>query len=179
MIFLWLSLYVLALVGGLVLNLFGFAGNWVIFGASIGYYFAADASSERLGIGLGAVLVLGGLALLGEALEFLASMLGAGKVGGSRRGMLLSMLGGLVGSIFGFSLGNLVIPLLGGIIGIVMFAGVGALVGAVLGECWKGKGWKQSVEVGKAAMIGRILGTLGKGLVGSVMVIVGGVALLV
>ena len=60
-----------------------------------------------------------------------------------------------------------------------LFAGLGAFAGAVLGEVWKGRSLDQSLDVGNGAFWGRILGTMAKTLVGSVMVVIGAVALLV
>jgi hypothetical protein len=112
------------------------------------------------------------LALIGEGLEFLSGIYGAGKAGGSRRAMVLSMIGGMIGSIFGFGLGNALVFILGGIVGIFFVGGLGALVGAVLGELWKGSDRDKSLEVGRSAFIGRVLGTLAKTLVGSLMLVV-------
>jgi uncharacterized protein YqgC (DUF456 family) len=135
-----------------------------------------DAES-RIGYGFGIPLTLLILALLGELLEFLAGLLGAGKAGGSRRAMVLSMLGGIVGSLFGFSIGNVFFPVIGGIVGIFVVAGLGALAGAMLGETWKGRGFEESMRVGRGAFTGRILGTLGKTLVGSLMLMIALLAL--
>ncbi|MEX2606338.1 MAG: DUF456 family protein [Kiritimatiellia bacterium] len=165
---LWVIFYILLLITGGILNLFGLPGNWVVLGASVLHLLVADAES-RIGYGFGVPLTLLVLALLGELLEFLAGLLGAGKAGGSRRAMVLSMLGGIVGSLFGFSIGNFFFPLVGGIIGIFVVAGLGALAGAVLGETWKGRALGESMRVGRGAFTGRILGTLGKTFVGSLM----------
>jgi uncharacterized protein YqgC (DUF456 family) len=165
---LWVVLYILLLLAGGILNLFGLAGNWVMLGASVLHLLVADSES-RIGYGFGVPLTLLILALLGELLEFLAGLLGAGKAGGSRRAMVLSMLGGIVGSLFGFSIGNFFFPVIGGIVGIFVVAGLGALGGAVLGETWKGRGLEESMRVGRGAFTGRILGTLAKTFIGSLM----------
>lgn len=178
MIALWVVLYVLAMFTGVGLNLFGLAGNWMMFSASIGYFLLVEGS-HRLAISLKLVVVLGVLALMGEVLETMASMLGAGKSGSSRRGMILSVLGALIGSVFGFSVGNLVVPIVGGVFGIVLLSGVGALLGALLGETWKGRSWQESLSIGKGAMVGRILGSLAKSFVAAVMLTLGILALCV
>lgn len=173
---LWVILYILLLGTGGILNLFGLAGNWVVLGASVLHLLVADSES-RIGYGFGVPLTLLVLALLGEVMEFLAGILGAGKAGGSRRGMVLSMLGGIVGSLFGFSIGNFFFPIVGGIVGIFVVAGLGALAGAVLGETWKGRGFEESMKVGRGAFTGRLLGTLGKTFVGSLMLMIALLAL--
>ncbi|MGA0334483.1 MAG: DUF456 domain-containing protein, partial [Kiritimatiellia bacterium] len=91
--------------------------------------------------------------------------------GGSRRAMLLSVAGGMLGSIFGFGMGNAVVPVLGGILGIVLIGGVGSLLGAMLGESWKGSARDKTLEVGKGAFWGKILGTLAKSLIGTLMLL--------
>lgn len=108
--------------------------------------------------------VVGGLlalALLGELLEFVASVLGVGKLKGSYRAGILSIVGSLVGAIAGVMIG-LPIPVVGSLVAALIFGGLGAGIGAVVGEKWAGREWEQSVQVGGAAMVGRILGTLGK-----------------
>lgn len=172
----WVGLYVLLVLGGGVLNLFGLPGNWVMLGAAALHWWIADAAT-RVGYGYAVPLALLLLALLGELLEFLAGLLGAGKAGGSRRAMVLSMLGGIVGSLFGFSAGNLVFPVIGGMVGIVLLAGLGALAGAALGETWKGRSFDDSLRVGRGAFTGRILGTLAKTFIGTLMLCIALLAL--
>jgi len=167
----WVFLFVILLFVGAGLNVFGLAGNWIMLGSSVVHALVVD---RTLGVGYSfgfcAILLL--LALIGEGLEFLSGIYGAGKAGGSRRAMVLSMIGGMIGSIFGFGLGNALVFLLGGIVGIFFFGGLGALVGAVLGERWKGSDRGKSLDVGRSAFIGRVLGTLAKSLVGSLMLVV-------
>ena len=85
-------------------------------------------------------VVLTVLALLGELIEFLASVLGTKKLGGSTRGATLSvigsMAGGLLGAVFGIPFP---IPLVGMLIGSILFASVGAWIG---GHDWRKMGWK-------------------------------------
>ncbi len=173
----WPILYVLLLFGGAALNLFGLPGNWVMFGAALGYLLLVEPTVPAA-IPIAVPMLLAFLALTGEMLEFAAGMAGAGKAGGSRRGIFLSMIGSIIGSLFGFSLGNLIVPVLGGLIGLFVFAGFGALVGAMIGEGWKGRTWEDSLKIGKAAMLGRILGTLAKSLIGGLMLCVGLLGLL-
>jgi uncharacterized protein YqgC (DUF456 family) len=62
--------------------------------------------------------IAAGLALLGEALEFMAGMAGAKKGGASKRGMVGALIGGVVGAI----------------VGAALLAGIGALPGGFLGS---------------------------------------------
>jgi uncharacterized protein YqgC (DUF456 family) len=155
---------------GWLVQLLGLPGNWLIVLATAGYawWVGPDASTA---IGWNTVLALAGLAVLGEVIELVAGALGVAKVGGSRRGALLAIVGSIVGSLVGVFVG-LPIPLVGSLVAAVVFGGVGALVGAMLGESWKGRSFDSSLEVGQAAFIGRILGTVGKLIISSIMVVV-------
>jgi len=175
---LWIGVYVLLLFGGTVLNLLGLAGNWVMTAGAFVHVLLADPQS-RTGTGFGVPLTMLGLALIGEGLEFIAGLLGAGKAGGSRRAMILSMLGGIVGSLFGFSIGNVFIPIVGGVAGVLLVGGLGALAGAVLGETWKGRTFSDSMRVGRSAFTGRILGTLAKTFIGALIFLIGLFSLIV
>jgi len=166
----WIVASVVLLLVGFGLNLFGLAGNWVMFATSVVHYFLVDRDM-RVGYQPGLILLLFLLALTGEGLEALSGIVGTGKAGGSRRAMVLSMLGGMIGSIFGFGIGNVFVPLLGGIVGIFVIGGVGSFAGAMLGEMWKGSSRSKTLEVGQGAFWGRILGTLAKTLIGSLMLV--------
>lgn len=163
-------LFLLLVLLGSVLNLLGLAGNWLILGMAVAHYFMVDRDLV-IGFQFPVLMLLLFLALSGEALEFLSGLLGAGKAGGSRRAMLLSMLGGMIGSVFGFGIGNAVVFLLGGVVGIFLFGGLGALAGAMLGEWWKGSHSQKQMEVGKAAFMGKVLGTFAKTMAGSLMLV--------
>lgn len=164
----WTGFCVLLLLTGFGLNLFGFAGNWLMLGVAVLHFLLLDRGL-RIGYQPGLLMILLLLALTGEGLEALSGIFGTGKAGGSRRAMLLSVFGGMLGALFGFGAGNLVVPVLGGLAGIFLLGGVGAFVGAVLGEIWKGSERSKIIEVGKGAFWGRILGTLAKTLIGTLM----------
>jgi uncharacterized protein YqgC (DUF456 family) len=175
---LWLILLVVLLLTGMVLNLLGLAGNWVMLASMVVHTLIAEAGA-RTDIGVLALVILLVMALIGEGLEFLAGMLGAGKAGGSRRAILLAFVGSLVGAGFGFGLGNAVVPLAGGVVGVLLLGSAGALAGAVLGETWKGRSLEESLEVGRGAFVGRLVGTLSKSFVGTAMFVIAVGALMV
>ena len=106
----------------------------------------------------------GALALLGEAVEFFASVAGA-KVGGSgKHGAWGAFIGGLVGAILGTM--AIPIPVLGTIIGGV----VGAGVLATLFEREGGKKtWRDSSKAGTGAAVGKLASTVLKSAVAGVM----------
>ena len=145
------------------LNVIGLPGNWLIVALAATYaYFMPD--ERRLDISILSVVGLLALAVLGEAIEFLAGALGASKAGASKRGMALALVGSLMGGIAG-----IFVPI--PIIGPIVCASLGALAGAVLGEQWKGRDLDESLSIGQAAFWGRLIGTLGKILVGCVMLV--------
>ncbi len=155
---------------GWLAQLLGLPGNWLIVLAAALYawWLPPDAATA---IGWNVVLVLVVLAVLGELVELVAGALGVARVGGSRRGAVLAIVGSLLGSIVGIFVG-LPIPLVGSLVGAVLFAALGALAGAFLGESWKGRDFDASLQIGKAAFLGRLLGTVAKMIVSSTMVAV-------
>src|SRR4051794_12375921 len=118
--YLWALLLVVACGVAWLTTLVAIPGNWLI--ASLAALFAwLLPSSETGGIRWMTVFVLFGLALIGEVLEFAASAAGAAKQGASKRGVALSMVGAVVGSILGITvslpiliIGPFVMALLGG-----------------------------------------------------------------
>jgi uncharacterized protein len=160
----------LLLAIGWFAQLLGLPGNWLIVAAAAFDAWLVDPES-RAAVGWNTVVGLALLAVAGEVVELVAGALGVSRVGGSRRGALLAIVGSMVGSLVGVVVG-LPIPIVGSLAAAVLFGGVGALVGAVLGERWKGRGFDASLEVGKAALVGRILGTVAKMVVSTIMVVV-------
>lgn len=98
------------------------------------------------------------LALAGEAIELAAGAAGAKSGGGSRRGVIGALLGGIIGAI---ALTPLIpIPVLGTLIGAI----IGTFAGAVIGETTgaQPKTLTGSVTPAFGATIGRVIGTVGK-----------------
>jgi uncharacterized protein YqgC (DUF456 family) len=172
-------LLVLLNICALATNLLTLPGNWFIVALTVLFAVFIHLPSGT-GIGLGAVAVVVVLALLGELTELAAGAAGAAKTGGSRRGMILSVLGAMVGSIAGAMLGVFIpVPLIGSLIGAVAGGAIGAFAGAYAGEAWKGRSEEERMAVSMAAMAGRVLGTVGKLGIGAVMVVVTAVAVFV
>jgi uncharacterized protein YqgC (DUF456 family) len=167
---LWVSLLILVVLAGWLLNLFSLPGNWLNVVAAACYAGFASVG-VRLSIGWWVVGVVLVLAILGEVAELAAGAAGAAKVGGSRRSVVLAAFGSFVGAMLGAWIG-LPIPVVGSLVGVVLFACVGALAGAVLGEWWKGRNWEARWQVGQAAFWGRLFGTVGKVTLGSIIVVV-------
>ena len=172
MVILWAVLLLAANLIAWISTAFGLPGNWliVLFTALYAYLQPVDQSPSVSWTVVIAILVL---AIIGEIIEFLAGAAGAAKQGGSRRGIIFSIVGTIVGSILGATVG-VPIPVIGPIIGAVGGGAVGAFAGAYLGESAAERTTSERIAIGKGAMIGRLLGTASKLIVGIVMVIVVG-----
>jgi uncharacterized protein YqgC (DUF456 family) len=168
----WAVLFVVLNFCALLTNFITLPGNWFI--ALLTVLFALLVrGSEGMGLNWWCVGAVIGLAVLGEVIEFAAGAAGAAKSGGSRRGMVLAVVGAMGGSIAGAILGTMIpVPLIGNLIGAVLGGAVGAFGGAYAGEYWKGKNESERMAVGKAAMIGRVLGTVGKLGIGAIMMVI-------
>lgn len=151
-----------------IATLFGLPGNWLIVLFAAGYaYLMRDAVPQ---LTWQVVIATLALAAIGEGLELLAGVLGVKKLGGSRRGMIYSVIGTIAGSIVGAMVG-VPIPVVGPIVGALGCGAAGAFAGAYLGEVSAGRHHDDRMAIGKAALIGRLLGTAGKLGVGLLMVI--------
>ena len=169
MVYVWLTLFIVFVILCWGLNLIGMPGNWLIVVIAVVWvFFGPDHYRFHWGIPVALVV----LATIGELIEFLTSVLGTKKLGGSTRGATLSVIGSIAGGMVGATIGiPFPIPLVGMLIGSILFAGVGAWIGSTLGEKWVGKPMKESVKIGGVAFLGRLIGTAGKMMVGSMMVV--------
>lgn len=172
MIYLGLIALILVLLAGWAMTVLSLPGNWVMVVASAAFaYFAPDGG--RFDVSWTAVGVLLGLALLGEALEMAAGAVSAARVGGSKRGAALAIVGSMIGAVVGAGAGTAIpIPLVGSVIGAVGGACLGALAGAMLGETWKGRALGETWKIGQAAFRGRFLGTVAKVAIASAMTVI-------
>ncbi len=169
--YVWASLLVLFNGVAWCLNLFGIPGNWIMVLAAAIFILIFPVSEEP-GMSwwfVGAALVLSGLA---ELVEFVSGAAGAAKKGGSRRGLVLAVVGTMLGSIAGAILLSAVVPVVGTVVGAVGGGASGAFGGTYLGEAWKGRTTEESLNVSKAALIGRLLGTVGKLAIGAIVFVV-------
>jgi uncharacterized protein YqgC (DUF456 family) len=132
---------------GVVLSLLQLPGTWLI---ALTMTLLAWWRPGRVPWLVVAVLVA--MALLGEALELLASARGVRKAGGSRRGAV----GALAASVGGAVLGSLVLPVVGTLLG----ACLGAGLGSYLGDRWAGRSHRRAVLAGRGAAAGRFRGTV-------------------
>lgn len=94
-------------------------------------------------VGWVTLVVLGLLTAVSLAVDFFATMMGAKRVGASRKALLGAVVGTFAGLFFG--------PL-------GLFAG--PFVGALLGELWHGREIGQAAKVGLGTWLGILLGTV-------------------
>lgn len=139
-------LIVAGLLGALIPALPGipliFGGIWLI-----------AAVDDYRHIGMWWLLVIALIGAIGMAIDAIAGVLGAQRVGASRQAIAGALLGTVVGIFFGLP-------------GLLL----GPFVGAVFGELIAGNSALRSAQVGVGTWIGMIFGTLFK-LVASLMMV--------
>ncbi len=149
-------------VAGIFLQFLGMPGNFAIFFGGV-IAFAMTGWHE---VTLLTILLLFGIVLAGEVIDFFLGAFLARKKGVSRAGMWGGIIGGVLGALVG-----LPFPVLGNIIG----AFVGAFLGSVYLELVvKGK-LQEALKAGSFVLVGRILSgslKIGIGLGVSIYVII-------
>ncbi len=158
------SVFGIAILVGLALDLLGLFGNWIILAAMVVAWIATGfVHFGWLGIGL-----MLALAILGEVLETIAAGYGAKRFGGSKGSMLAALAGCLGGAILFTPL--IPVPLVGTLIG----ACIGAFLGAALWEYVRHeKKPGEALWTGLGAAIGKVAGLFVKTLAGFGMLVVG------
>lgn len=147
----------LAALGGLVcifLTLLQLPGTWVLLLMMLVVCFLTGGGFSGLEVWLLIALTL--MAVVGEIIEFIASAVGSRQAGGSKRGALVSLVGGVAGAIIGTF--AIPIPIIGTLIGACLGAGIGSL----LGDKWAGRDWQAAYTSGKGAALGKLGGTIAK-----------------
>jgi uncharacterized protein YqgC (DUF456 family) len=152
MTWLYYILTLLVMLVGMFLNIVGLPGIWLMIAAVAIYAWLTGVGQF---VGLTSLMVLVGIGLLAELVEFLAGSAGAKKAGGSKRAAIGAIVGGLIGGLF---LSVVPIPIISTIIG----ACLGAFIGAAIVEYMIFKDADRSMRVGLGAMHGRFLGIIGK-----------------
>ena len=154
----WFLLWATLLLASSLLVYLGVGGNFIILGLAIVHGLVTGFSP----ISWQLLLVLLGMALVGEGLEFLVGTFYPARRGASRAGVVGAFAGGFLGAMMGHSL----VPVLGAIPGSL----VGAFGGAVLGEYWRLRRLEPSLQIGAHAVAGRFVAILIKHALGLVMV---------
>ncbi len=149
----------LALLGAILfLNIFGLPANWIIL-ALTGIWKYSYPEIE--GMDTTFFIILAGLAIAGEALEFGLQVLKAKKYGSSSSGTVAGMVGAIIGAI-------LMAPLFFGL-GALIGALLGAFIGSYLMEMIKRRPHNEAIHSAFGSMMGRFLGTICKCGIGGVM----------
>jgi len=137
-----LSLALLVMCFGLAGSVLpGIPSTPLILLAAVGHRLWFGAAS----VGNWSLAILGALMALSLAMDYLASMAGAKKLGATWRGVLGAIVGGLVGIFFSLP-------------GILL----GPFLGALLFEMIGGREWKEAARAGLGAVMGLFVGALGK-----------------
>ncbi len=144
----------LAVAIGMVLAFLTLPGVWFMLAAAVAVELLFPSQTVFHPATLITLVVV---AILGEIIEILASAVGAGKAGGSRKSGFFSVIGAMIGAIAGTVL--IPIPLVGTIGGACIGAGLFALFSERLIER---RDWDQSAQVARGAALGRLAATFVK-----------------
>jgi uncharacterized protein YqgC (DUF456 family) len=154
----WYFLWSLLLITASLFVYLGLGGTFIIIGLALIHALVTgfDPITWKL------LLILLGLALLGEGIEFMVGTFYVAKKGATKFGVIGAFVGGLAGA----ALGNGVVPVAGAILG----SFVGGFGGAVLGEYYAREKLEPSLRIGGHAFLGRLLAILIKHVIALVMV---------
>lgn len=146
----WTILFIVLLAALMPLHLVSLPVNWV----ALGLIFVWRWMHPELAVSIPFMLLLAGICLVGELVEFFAKYHGAKRYGGSTKGGW----GGIIGAI------------VGAIAGAPFFFGFGAVVGALLGayagcliiELGQDRSWPEAKRAAKGALLGNFAGLVAK-----------------
>ncbi|MBI2946638.1 MAG: DUF456 domain-containing protein [Verrucomicrobia bacterium] len=148
---------IIGLLLALLVMLVGLAGTmipgvpgvplvWLATGAHRLWFGDAGVSNTVL-------IILTLLTLVSLGIDYVASVLGARKLGATWRGVLGAVLGAMIGILFS-------IP------GVI----IGPFVGAVAFEMLGGREWKEAARAGVGALVGVFVGAFGKAVCCAIMI---------
>ncbi|MCH8288039.1 MAG: DUF456 domain-containing protein [Candidatus Marinimicrobia bacterium] len=150
----------IVLLAGVIITPMGLPGTFII--ASAALLFAVLTDFELISLLL--IIVLFGIAVLLEVLEFALSGFMTKRFGGSRLSVAGAIIGGIVGAIWG----TMILPIVGTLIG----AFAGAFGGAFIGEYFLSRNFDRSLLAGIGAFIGALGGKTMKTVTAAAMVVV-------
>lgn len=145
-----LILFVLVAVGSLFLLVLGLPGNWILLAGA----WAAIGLNPAVDLALSHVLILLGLCLFAELVEWLCGVVGAKRYGVSTAGVWGAVFGGFVGALFG----GMLIPVVGSVPGGLL----GTFLGAFGVELRRGADVERAWRLGRGAFIARMLALTAK-----------------
>ncbi|MEE9120540.1 MAG: DUF456 domain-containing protein [Syntrophobacteria bacterium] len=146
-----LIILILSMPAGLIAVVLGLPGTWLILVASVFYGWLTDFAiiTSQLLLGLLA------LAVVAEILEFSAGLWGARRYGGTKKAMVGTMIGGILGTVA-------LSPMLFGF-GTIVGAFFGAFVGAFSMTYFEQRKMDEAMRVGWGALLGRVFAMVFKG----------------
>jgi len=153
-----LGLWVLALLASPLLTLLGLSGNFVIVGLALLHALATGFAPLTWPF----LLLLLGLALLGEVVETVIGTFYVARKGATRHGVLGAFAGGLAGAVAG----GAAVPVLGAVAG----GFLGSFLGAVTGQYLHERRLAPSLRVGWHAFAGKTLASLFKVAISAAMI---------
>jgi uncharacterized protein YqgC (DUF456 family) len=139
---------VVFILGGVIITAIGLPGNTLILltGLAYGYY------DHFQNIDYAILVIVFGIYITGEVIEFVAGLVGAKKEKASKRAMLAPFIGTIVGGIWGTAL----LPIIGSLLGALL----GAYVVTFLAEYSKTKDIIQAKRVANGVLKGQVFGIM-------------------
>jgi uncharacterized protein YqgC (DUF456 family) len=146
-----LVILMLSMPAGLIAVVLGLPGTWLILVASVFYGWLTDFAiiTSQLLLGLLA------LAVVAELLDLTAGLWGARRYGGTKKAMVGTMIGGILGAVA-------LSPMLFGF-GSIVGAFFGAFVGAFSMTYLEQRRMDKAMRVGWGALLGRVFAMVFKG----------------
>jgi len=155
-----LTIFIFVLLIGFFSILLGLPGTLIILFDVLVYAFVTGF--DRIGWKILLVLVV--ISAVAESLEFLLGITWAKRYGTSKRGIVASIIGGVIGAL-------LLTPVFMGL-GALLGSFLGALLGSFAVEILNQWDFKPAARASFGAMMGRLTGVFAKGLCGLAMVII-------
>ena len=118
-----------------------------------GGLFLAAWAQDFTRVGVVGLSVIGILALIAFGADFVASLLGARRVGASPKALIGAAIGGFIGVFFGLP-------------GILL----GPFIGAIAGELLARGGWHQATKVGVGTALGLLFAAVAKLVIAFLMI---------
>lgn len=153
-----ITLFIILIVG-LVLTLSGLFGNTVIFIAVIVYALLSGFQT----ISLINLVIIGGLYLLGELLEYLFTLIGVRRLGASKAASWMALLGAFLGAFWGGTL------FLG--FGIIIGGFIGAVTAAIITELVIKNDLGLALRAGWGALIGKVSAMVVKAVIAVIIIV--------
>ena len=147
--FIFAAFFTLLLSSVMLLHIFTLPANWVMLGLLAVWKFLFPASFDW-----SFVLLLGGIAAIGEGIEFAGQFFGAKKYGATGKGNLGGVIGAIAGAIFGA-------PFFFGF-GALLGALGGAYAGCLLAERLSGRTLTEARVAALGSFYGKALGMTAK-----------------